>query len=95
MTQQLADQIDDVLQHWQTSRGDKIGLADISQLIDALNMITVVELCRTMAKKGMSIAAINNELKDVMAKAVKQRVELLAELSAFIDQPDAPTHRLQ
>ena len=95
MTRQLADQIDDVLQHWQTSRGDKIGLADISQLIDALNMITVVELCRTMAKKGTSIAAINNELKDVMAKAVKQRVELLAELSAFIDQPDAPTHRLQ
>jgi hypothetical protein len=95
MTQQLADQLDDVLECWRSSRGDRIGLADISQLIDALNMVTVVELCRTMASKNMSIDVINDELKGIMAQAVKQRAELLAQLSAFIDQPNAPTHRMQ
>lgn len=95
MTQQLADQLDDVLQHWQTSRGDKTGLADISQLIDALTMLTVAELCRMMASKNMSIDGMNVEIKDAMDKAMRLRAELLAQLSAFIDQPDAPTHRLQ
>lgn len=95
MTQQLPDQIDDVLEHWKSTRGNKIGLTDISQLIDALNMLTAWHLCQRMAAKNMTIDQMNQHLNKHMAASVKQGTELLAEIAALMDTPDAPSHRRQ
>jgi hypothetical protein len=79
MTLQLPDLIDDALEQWKSSRGDKIGLGDISQLIDALTIVAVADMCRAMSAKGMSIDEMNDGLKAIMAVTLKQRTELLRE----------------
>jgi hypothetical protein len=89
----LQQRIEELLVHWQATRGDRVTLDDFAALLDAHMQMTVYEWCTARARAGASIDEINAELQSTIVPQMNEwRAEELARLSAFVNDPTAPSH---